>query len=803
MTISYNWLLNYLPVHPDPERLSHILTSIGLEVESMTPYEKVKGGLKGCVIGEVISCDKHPDADKLSITSVNIGTSENPTIICGAPNVAKGQKVIVATIGTTLYPGSGEPLVIKKAKIRGTESFGMLCAEDELGLGDSHAGILVLNEDAIPGTPAADYFQLKSDWIYEIGLTPNRMDAMSHLGVARDVLAYLNFHDKRSDQLVLPYTNQFKKDEKKSSFSIRLENEDACRRYAGIAIMGVKVQESPDWLKERLQSIGLKPINNIVDITNFVLHETGQPLHAFDGDTITGNTIIVRNAKPGEIFQTLDEKERKLDAADLMICNEKEAMCIAGVFGGYKSGVKQTTTHIFLESAWFEPKGIRKTSFRHQLRTDAATRFEKGVDISNTVQVLKRAALLIQELGGGVITGAISDIYPAPAQKQEIAVRYHYLKKISGKNYHPDHVKKILTALGFEWIKETIDEFWVAPPFSKSDIHHPADIAEEIMRIDGLDQVEIPTSITMSPSAEINYTDAKLKEKISNYLTGCGFNEILSNSIVNSQWYDETTLATGVKMLNNLSAELDMMRPSMLESGLQCIAFNLNRKNNTLHLFEFGKSYHINDKKDYTESDHLMIYCSGTIEKSWNTPGMPLDFYYLKGICENIFSQMGLKRKPEWTGTGNVLTAQSNGNTLVKLSVVSAASKKIFDIKQPVIAADFIWKNCVHAAGENASRLKELPKFPLVARDLSIVVAKQLKFTQIEQAIQNCKIKKLKKVRLFDVFENEKIGADKKSMALNFHFLDEEKTMTDNETDQIMQQVIQKLEQELKAEIRK
>ena len=803
MTISYNWLLNYLPVHPDPERLSHILTSIGLEVESMTPFEKVKGGLKGCIVGEVIACEKHPDADKLRVTSVNVGTPEYLSIVCGAPNVAKGQKVIVATIGTTLYNSSGESLAIKKAKIRGVESFGMICAEDELGLGNSHAGILVLEDSVIPGTPAAEYFKLESDWIYEIGLTPNRMDAMSHLGVARDVLAYINFHDKKNEQLILPYPTQFKTNGKKSPVSITIEDNHACRRYAGITIKDVNVQESPDWLKDRLKSIGLRPINNIVDITNFILHETGQPLHAFDADAITGDKVIVRKAKAAEPFQTLDEKERKLEEEDLMICNDKDPMCMAGVFGGIKSGVKETTKNIFLESAWFEPKTIRKTSFRHQLRTDAATRFEKGVDISNTVQVLKRAALMIEEFSGGHIEGEITDIYPNPADKPHIAVRYHYLKKISGKNYHPDHVKKILTSLGFEWVKESIDEFWVAPPFSKTDIHLPADIAEEIMRIDGLDQVEIPSSITMSPSLETNYAGAQLKEKISQYLTGCGFHEILTNSIVNSQWYDDTTIQSGVKMLNNLSAELDMMRPSMLETGLQCIAFNINRKNQVLPLYEFGKTYHKQADGIYNEKEHLTLYASGKTDKGWQSPEQELDYYYLKGVCHNILQQLGISSFTAETQNKQEWQVSVKGKILLRIYKVSGSSLKQFDIKQPVMVADFDWQECLSAAQERPIRIKELPRFPHVERDLSILIRKQISYGDIEQSIQNCKIKKLKNIRLFDVFVNEKLGADHQSMALNFHFQDEEKTLTDKETDDMMQTIILKLEKEFQAEIRK
>ena len=803
MTISYNWLMQYLPVHPTPERLSHILTAIGLEVESMSPYEKIKGSLAGCVVGEVLTCEKHPDADKLSLTKVNIGNGEALPIVCGAPNVRQGQKVIVATIGATLWFHNGESLTIKKAKIRGAESQGMICAEDELGLGSSHDGIMVLDAEAVPGTSAEQYLKLQSDWIYEIGLTPNRMDAMSHLGVARDVLAYLNFHDKKNDQLKFPYPTSFKTTAGKQTIQITIENKQACRRYAGLLITDVTVQESPAWLQERLMSIGLKPINNIVDITNFVLHETGQPLHAFDANAIAGNKVIIRNAQPGETFITLDEKERKLNEEDLLIANEKEAMCIAGVFGGFKSGVKNTTTSIFLESAFFEATTIRKTSFRHQLRTDAATRFEKGVDISNTVNVLKRAALLIQELGGGTISTDITDIYPEPAEKKSIALRFHYLKKISGKNYHPDHIKKILLSLGFEWIKESVDEIWLAPPFSKTDIHHPADIVEEIMRIDGLDQVEIPTSITMSPSSDNSSGAARLKEKISQYLAGAGFREILTNSIVNSEWYDETTLSTSVKMLNNLSADLNLMRPSMLESGLQCIAFNLNRKNQTLPLFEFGKTYHHENGKGYREEEHLMLYATGKKEQGWRQSAEPLDYYFLKGIAVSILQQCGISVPLTQQLDGHKLTYWAGKQCLVELYIAPSASGKIFDLKQEVAVADFHWANCVQVAMKTSLRVQELPRFPAVERDLSMVVSKNIPYSQVAAAVQQCKLKKLQQVRLFDVFENEKLGEDKKSMALSFRFLDEEKTLTDTETDSMMQQIVGQLEKELQAQIRK
>ena len=592
MTISYKWLSEYLPVTIEPEKLSKILTSLGLEVESLEAFEEVKGGMQGLVIGEVLECEKHPNADKLSVTKVNVGGDAPLQIVCGAPNAAAGQKVVVATVGTTIYPKKGDALTMKVAKIRGVESHGMICAEDEIGLSDDHAGILVLPAAVIVGTPAADYFKPYTDWIYEIGLTPNRMDAMSHLGVARDVCAYLSHHNKKEHKVVSPYKNNWKSDANTLPITVAIENSNACQRYSGVSISGVAVKESPQWLQQKLKAIGARPINNIVDITNYILHETGQPLHAFDADKITGNTIVVKNLPAGTTFTTLDDKERKLNAEDLMICNSTDGMCIAGVFGGLHSGVSNSTTNIFLESAWFNPVDIRKTSFRHGLRTDAATRFEKNTDISNTVNVLKRAALLIKELAGGTIASEIVDVYPAAKKKATIALKYHYLKKLSGKNYHSDTVKNILTALNFEIVKDDIDALWVAAPYSKPDITLPADVVEEIMRIDGYDNIEIPATIAITPSVDTDGYKHTYKEKTANYLAGLGFNEIITNSITNTAFYTEDELKQSVTMLNSLSADLNMMRPSMLETGLQVVAHNLNRKNLNLKLFEFGKTYH-------------------------------------------------------------------------------------------------------------------------------------------------------------------------------------------------------------------
>ena len=513
MTLSYKWLCDYLPEKPAPEKLSQLLTSIGLEVESMHAYEEAKGGLRGLVIGEVISTTKHPNADKLTLTKVNIGQDQLLSIVCGAPNVAAGQKVVVAPVGTTIFPTQGEPLTMRVAKIRGEESHGMICAEDEIGLGDSHAGIMVLDAAAVPGTPASEYFNLYEDIIYEIGLTPNRMDAMSHWGVARDVCAYINHHEHKNIAPLFPASASLQKNNQPAPVQVMIENTQACPRYSGISIEGIKVEPSPAWLQKRLKAIGVRPINNIVDITNYIQHETGQPLHAFDAATIAGNQIIVKNLPAGTEFVTLDGNSRKLNQEDLMICNAKEGMCIAGVFGGLHSGVKESTCSLFIESAFFEGISIRKTSFRHGLRTDAATRFEKGTDIEATVRVLERAVQLITEIAGGTVVGSLIDCYPAPQPKKTVAVRWSMLAKLSGKAYTPAAVKNILTSLGFEWTKEDAAGFTVNVPTHKTDISLQADIVEEIIRIDGLDNIEIPTQIKLSPAIDPEGWKATLKEK--------------------------------------------------------------------------------------------------------------------------------------------------------------------------------------------------------------------------------------------------------------------------------------------------
>lgn len=809
MTISYNWLSEYLPVNIEPERLSKILTSLGLEVESLEQYEELKGGLKGLVVGEVLECSEHPNADKLKITKVAVGAEQPLQIVCGAPNVAAGQKVLVAPVGATIYPKNSAPVTMKLAKIRGEESYGMICAEDEIGFSDNHAGIMILPANIKAGTPAATYFQPYTDWIYEIGLTPNRMDAMSHLGVARDVCAYLTHHDKKDSKVKAPYNNAFKPDNNSLPITVTIENKNACQRYSGVSISGVTVKESPVWLQHKLRAIGVRPINNIVDITNYVLHETGQPLHAFDADVITGKKIIVKNLPEGTPFITLDDKERKLGKEDLMICNASEPMCIAGVFGGIKSGVKEATKNIFLESAWFNPIDIRKTSFRLGLRTDAATRFEKNTDISNTVNVLKRAALLIKELAGGSIASEIVDVYPDKKEKIQVHLKHHYLKKLSGKKYHQDTVKDILTGLGFEVIKEGMDDIWVAAPYSKPDIHLPADVVEEIMRIDGYDNIEIPSSITITPSVDTDGYKHTCKEKTANYLAGLGFNEIFTNSITNKAFYNEEELATAVKMLNSLSADLNIMRPSMLETGLQSVAHNINRRNYNLQFFEFGKTYRTDKPGVYDEQEHLSLYVTGqTKNDTWKSKGTESDLYYIKGTLQRIFNLLG------WDKISFSASAQNKsdygiqvtigGKPVATLGAANQQTLSLFDIKQPVWFADINWSMVLQMLKDkNDIQAVELSRQLPVQRDLALVVPKATAYDTLEKTVQKIKLDKLQGMQLFDVFESDKLGADKKSLAVSFTFLDDEKTLTDKEIDGMMNKIMIAMETELSAEIRK
>ncbi len=805
MTISYNWLSEYLPVRLDPERLSQILTSIGLEVEKIEAVEEVNGGLQGLVLGEVLAVEQHPNADKLKVTKVSVG-GEPLQVVCGAPNVAAGQKVVVATVGTTIYPTTGDPLTMKVAKIRGVESHGMICAEDEIGLGSSHDGILVLPADAPVGTTAAAYFKPFSDTVYEIGLTPNRMDAMSHWGVARDVCAYLSHHDKMDARPVIPEVT-FAVDQPSLEINVTIENTEACKRYSGVCISGVTVGPSPKWMQERLKAIGLRPINNIVDITNFIQHETGQPLHAFDYDKIGGKKVVVKTLPDGTPFTTLDEKERKLNSEDLMICDESSPMCIGGVFGGLHSGVTDGTTNIFLESAWFNPTFIRKTSFRHGLRTDAATRFEKGVDISNTVTVLKRAAMLIKENTGGSIASEVIDVYPSPVEKKELVFPYAYLRKLSGKQYPRETVRTILESLQFTVVNDTEEALVLQVPHHKPDVGIPADVVEEILRIDGLDNIEIPSAITITPSIEEDDKSERLKEKASGILTGAGFSEILTNSITNAAYFTEEELSNSVKLLNNLSSELNMLRPSMLQTALEVISFNLNRKNNNLRLFEFGKTYSTRGVGQYDETNHLCLYATGQLsETGWKGKAPATDIYFIKGVVTALLTALNIKgvsfEKSESKDFDASLAGFIGRNKVLEIGVVKKALAQQFDSKQQVIYADLYWDDLMKVASRKV-QFKEISKFPAVERDLALVVPKAMTYGEIPEQIKKLRIGQLQDVRLFDIFESEKLGADKKSLAVNFTFLDEEKTLTDKEIDSWMAKIMSTLEKNIGAEIRK
>ena len=806
MTLSYKWLCEYLPEKPAPEKLSQLLTSIGLEVESMQSYEEVKGGLRGLVIGEVISTAKHPNADKLTLTKVTIGNDQLLSIVCGAPNVAAGQKVVVAPVGATIYPTNGEPLTMRVAKIRGEESQGMICAEDEIGLGESHAGILVLDTTAVPGTPAPDYFNLYDDIIYEIGLTPNRMDAMSHWGVARDVCAYINHHEKKNITPLFPATTPLDKAGKSGPVQVTIENTKACPRYTGISIEGIKVEPSPAWLQKRLKAIGVRPINNIVDITNYIQHETGQPLHAFDLDAIDGKQVIIKNLPTGTPFITLDGSSRKLDQEDLMICNAKEGMCIAGVFGGLQSGVKESTRSLFIESAFFDGINIRKTSFRHGLRTDAATRFEKGTDIEATVRVLERAVQLIKEIAGGTVLGALIDCYPAPQPKKTVVVRWSMLHKLSGKQYSATAVKNILTSLEFEWRREDADSFEVAVPTHKTDISMQADIVEEIIRIDGLDNIEIPTQIKLSPAIDPEGWKATVKEKIANQLAGMGFQEMMTNSITNAAYYNNSEGL--VTMINSLSAALNCLRPGMLETALEVVAHNLNHRNLNLRLFEFGKIYTRSEKDHFQELERCCLVITGQKnESSWKQTATAADFYTLKGAVDALIKGLGLKitsQEMEATETLSFgITWSDSKQTVGFGGEVSPKWLEKMGIKQPVFFAELNWDYLALQFNEQRSVIREIPRFPAVQRDLALIAPRSLTWEQIQSTVQKIRIESLQDIKLFDIFESDKLGVDKKSMAVNFTFQNMERTLTDKEIEGWMNKILTNLEKELGVNLRK
>jgi phenylalanyl-tRNA synthetase beta chain len=819
MKISYNWLKQYIDFKTSPEELSTILTDTGLEVEGMERYQSVKGGLEGIIIGEVKKCEKHPNADKLSITEVDVGDGRILPIVCGAPNVAAGQKVLVATVGTKLYAGD-ETFTIKKAKIRGEVSEGMICAEDELGLGTSHDGIMVLDDNVEVGAEARKYFRVEEDVIYEIGLTPNRTDAMSHIGTARDLVAALNmFYKTREYKLKVPSVDRFKVDNHDLDIEVIVEDHKACPRYTGVTISDVKVGESPAWLKNKLNAIGLRPINNIVDITNYVLHETGQPLHAFDAAYITGNKVIVKKLPDKTPFVTLDEEERKLHIDDLMICNEEGGMCIAGVFGGATSGVTEKTTHVFLESAYFDPTHIRKTSKRHMLQTDASFRFERGADPNITEYALKRAVILIREVAGGKVSSEIKDVYPEPIEKWPVHVDYQTIDRLIGKEIDREVIKSILTDLEIDIVKETDEDLDLMIPTFKADVTRDVDVIEEILRIYGYNNIEFSDKIYSSVQLRPKPDREKLQNMIASYLTSQGLSEIMNNSLTKSEYAEKSEVfedKNSVYMLNPLSQDLNVLRQSLIFGGLEVVAYNLNRKVSNLKLYEFGSVYQLKQEQKgdhpldkYHEEKHLMIVLSGMKQpENWNAVPGKVDLYDVKGLMEGVFAKLGLPREEmELKEFGNAMFAEGLAYYLQddKLAEVGVVSKKQlggFDIKQEVFAAVLNWDLLIKHLPEGDRQYKAVSKFPEVRRDLALVLDTHVKFEDLKKLAFKTERKFLKSVGIFDIYQGDKIPEGKKSYALSFILQDREKTLNDKVIEKTMKRIQTAMEQNFNAKLR-
>lgn len=821
MKISYNWLKQYIDIDIQAQELSQVLTNCGLEVENIEKTETIKGGLKGVVIGKVVTCEKHPDADKLSITTVDIGQERLLNIVCGAPNVAAGQKVPVATIGTKLYKGE-EEFVIKQTKIRGVVSEGMICAEDELGVGNSHDGIMVLDEHTEVGLSAKEYFKIEEDFIFEIGLTPNRADATSHIGVARDIAAVLNLKGKNKFKIVLPDVSGFCIDEFSKEIEVQVDDLEACPRYSGLTIDGVTVKESPDWLKNRLLSVGLRPINNIVDITNYVLFETGHPLHVFDANKIEGQRIIVKKMPSETEFQTLDGVLRKLSTEDLMICDIEKPLCIAGVFGGIYSGVNNDTKSIFIESAYFNPTFVRKTTRFLGLKTDASFRFERGADPNITIYALKRAALLIKEIAGGKIVSEIKDIYPQKIEPTIVEIKFQNVNKLIGKSISSEDIKDICNSLNIEIIGENKEGLKLSVPTNKVDVTREVDVIEEILRIYGYNNIEINgelhTSITYStkPNKEI------IKNVISDFLVSNGFFEIMNNSLTSSSNTLENigfTTEHNVKILNPLSKELDVMRQTLLFGGLQTIAYNINRKSSNLKIFEFGNIYKFNYDKSpesevierYSEEQHLSLFTTGCLNKeSWHTEQKNVNFYHLKSVLYNGLRRVRININEDsfkFQQLHNEIFFQGlkysfNNKKVIEIGEINIELLRKFDIEQQVFYANINWNLILNMLPLSEPTFVELPKFPEVRRDLALLVDRKVNFSEISDIAWNTEKKLLKSVNLFDVFEGEKIGAGKKSYAVSFIFQDVEKTLTDKQIESIMNKLINVFKQNLGAEIR-
>ena len=798
MKISYSWLKQFIKTEKTPQEISLILTDIGLEVESLEKVQPVVGGLEGLVIGEVVDCEQHPNADRLRITKVDIGTAELLQIVCGAPNVAKNQKVVVAPVGTTVFPNDGEPFKINKSKIRGEVSEGMICAEDEVGLGASHAGIMVLPEDTSVGITAKSYFKMEDDFVFEIGLTPNRADAASHLGVARDLAAYLRTNCQ------LPDVSSFKTDHENLNIEVTVEDIEACPRYTSLTLTGVTVKPSPEWLQDKLKVIGVRPINNVVDVTNYVLHELGQPLHAFDADQIVGGKVKVKKCAEQTPFVTLDDVARKLSAEDLMICNAEAPMCIAGVFGGKSSGVSEKTSNIFLESAYFNAVSVRKTSKRHNLKTDASFRYERGTDPEITLLALKRAALLIKEVAGGEISSTISDHYPTKINPFELEVSFENIVKLIGQPIPSSEIKAIILALGIEVVSETAKGLSLKVPAYKVDVTRECDVTEEVLRIYGYNNITIPTKINASLAFTIKPNKENIQNLIADMLTANGFLEIWCNSLTRAAFSKNTSEM--VQILNPLSSDLNVMRQNLLQPALESVAYNQNRKNADLKFYEFGKTYHLIDNA-YVERPRLLVLLTGAMQsEQWNHSKSFSSFYNIKAAVDAILNRLGLSNfqteelSDESFAYG--LKYFRGNQTLVSFGAATAADKKQAGVDKDVFYADFDWAMLLTALQKNKIVNKEVTKYPSVRRDLSLLVDEKVTFEELKSIAFKSEKKLVKQVQVFDVYQGDKLPEGKKSYALSFILQDEEQTLTDKQIDSIMQKIIANLAQTVKAEIR-
>ena len=820
MKISYKWLREYVDTTLSAQEVADALTSVGLEVDSVEEVQAVKGGLKGLWIGEVLTCEAHPNSDHMHVCMVNVGQGEPIQIVCGAPNVAAGQKVVVAVVGTKLYDGD-ECFTIKRSKLRGIESNGMICAEDEIGIGTDHAGIIVLPEDAVVGTPAAEYYHLESDWLIEVDITANRADGLSHWGVARDLYAWLKSNGYET-KMHRPDCSAFTVDNHDLPIEVKIENTEACKRYACVSVTDCEVKESPEWLKNKLNTIGLRPINNIVDITNYVMMAYGQPLHTFDADMVKGHKIVVKTMPDGTPFQTLDGEEHKLSDRDLAICNEEEPMCIAGVFGGKGSGTYETTKNVVLESAYFHPTWIRKSARRHGLSTDASFRFERGVDPNGTIYALQQAAILCKELAGGKVSMEICDVYPEPMKNAVVDLTYKYVHDLVGKDIPVDKIKSICESLEMKVLEETADGLKLEIPAYRVDVTRPCDVVEDILRIYGYNNVEIPTQLKGSLVIKGDEDQKhKLANLVSEQLVGEGFNEILNNSLTKGAYYEGSNAFPAencVKIMNPLSTDLNVMRQTLLFGGLESIQHNVNRKRGNLRFFEFGNVYTFDPQKEnlddpmqaYKEQYHCGLWLTGKrVEGSWAHANEESSFYELSAYVENILRRIGVKpgmivrkKSDSEIFSAGITIENRGGKKLIEMGIIAKKLQKQFGLDAPVFYAELNWTALMKVIKKNEVLYTEVPKFPAVSRDLALLVDNSVEFAQIEQIARQTEKKLLKNVELFDVYEGDKLPAGKKSYAVNFVLQDEEKTMGDKQIDAIMQKLITNLKKQLNAELR-